>query len=55
MEPVHVEPFGQDQKILHHCLVCGHEQRNKIVPEDDFEAVLKLQEAANRKKFYLGK
>lgn len=55
MEPVGIEPFGQSWKILHRCVVCGHERKNKVASEDDFEAVLALQQAANRKRFYAGR
>ena len=52
MEPVGIEPFGQGWKILHRCRMCGHERKNKVVEADDFEAVLALQQKANKKRFY---
>ena len=52
MEPMSVEPFGHSWKIVQRCQVCGHERKNKIVPEDNFEAVLALQQRANKKRFY---
>lgn len=42
MEPVFIEPEKGGQKLTHQCVVCGHEKKNKVVPEDDFEAILKL-------------
>lgn len=55
MAPVGIEPFGHGWKILHRCQTCGHERKNKVVAADDFEAVLALQRAANRKRFYTGR
>lgn len=40
MEPVGVEQPGQEYKLIHRCTKCGIEKKNKVVPEDDFEAVL---------------
>lgn len=52
MEPVGIEPFGQSWKILHRCLVCRYERKNKVLVGDNFDAILGLQQAANRKRFY---
>lgn len=52
MEPIGIEPFGQSWKILHRCVKCRHERKNKVIVEDDFEAVLALQQKANKKRFY---
>lgn len=52
MEPVTVEPFGGSWKILHRCVICGHERKNKMVAADEFKAVVALQEKANHKRFY---
>lgn len=40
MKPVGVEQNGQEYKLLHYCKKCGIVKRNKVVSEDDFEAVL---------------
>lgn len=42
-----MEPIGIDQKrgeyiILHKCIVCGYEKRNKTVDEDNFDEILKV-------------
>lgn len=52
MEPIAIEPFGDSWKILHRCLSCGYERKNRIVEADEFDAVLALQEKANKKRFY---
>lgn len=43
MEPIGIEPFGKSWKILHRCLVCQYERKNKIVEADEFSAILALQ------------
>ncbi len=52
MEPISIEPFGQSWKILHRCLKCQYERKNKVGESDDFEAILALQRRANQKRFY---
>ncbi|MBN8548848.1 MAG: RNHCP domain-containing protein [Deltaproteobacteria bacterium] len=42
MQPVAVEVKGTQYTILHRCLTCGFERRNRSVAEDDFEALLKV-------------
>lgn len=42
-----MEPIGIDSKrgqyiILHKCLSCGHEKKNKSVAEDNFDSILKV-------------
>lgn len=42
-----MEPVGVDQKngiffIIHRCVKCGYEKRNKTSREDDFEKVINL-------------
>ncbi|KKQ96247.1 MAG: hypothetical protein UT22_C0036G0002 [Parcubacteria group bacterium GW2011_GWC2_39_11] len=45
MSPVGVEQEGQEYKLLHRCAKCGIVKRNKVVPEDDFDEVLKVAKA----------
>lgn len=52
MEPMGIEPFGHGWKIFHRCRICGYERKNRVVEADDFEAVLALQQKANKKRFY---
>ena len=40
MEPVGVETIGGEQRILHRCIKCGFERKNKVGEGDDFDAVL---------------
>ena len=44
MEPVEVEREGDGYVILHRCVACGHEKRNKAAPEDDFDILLSLSQ-----------
>ncbi|MGB7957279.1 MAG: RNHCP domain-containing protein [Minisyncoccia bacterium] len=42
-----MEPIGAEQKngawvILHRCVKCGFERKNKTVPEDDFDVMLRI-------------
>ena len=52
MEPINIEPFESGWKILHRCIKCGHERKNRVVEGDEFSAVLALQQKANKKRFY---
>jgi len=40
MEPAIVEIEAGESVLTHRCATCGHEKRNKVVPEDDYEKVL---------------
>lgn len=44
MAPIRVELFEGSFKILHRCLRCNHEKKNRTVPEDDFDALLRVTE-----------
>ena len=44
MVPLRVEPFEGSFKILHRCVRCGHEKKNRTAPEDDFNALLQITE-----------
>ena len=35
-----VEVKGAEQYIVHRCVVCGHTRRNKVSPNDNFNAIL---------------
>lgn len=40
MKPVGVEQKNQEYRIIHRCIKCGAEKRNKVVKEDDFKMVI---------------
>lgn len=42
MKPLRLEMKGQEYSIVHQCETCGFERKNKVVPEDSYEAVLAL-------------
>lgn len=42
MEPIGVELKHGEYVILHRCVLCGFEKRNKMAKDDNFEAVLRL-------------
>ena len=43
MEPVHIELKNGDYSILQRCVSCGHERRNKVVADDNFDVILQIQ------------
>lgn len=42
MEPIRIENKGKEYSIVHKCLSCGEERKNKVQDNDDFEEVLKI-------------
>lgn len=45
MKSSHIEQKGQDWIILHTCLTCGYQKKNKVAPDDDREAIIELVKA----------
>lgn len=49
MAPVGYLAKGGEGRILHRCVICGHERENRVAEADDPEALLRLaKEAADR-------
>lgn len=42
MKPIGFETKGQEYTIIHRCLNCGFERKNKFSDKDNFEVLLKL-------------
>jgi len=43
MEPIGLEiKNGGETTILHRCIICGHERRNRTSSNDDPEVVIRL-------------
>lgn len=42
MKPQDFELRGEERRITHRCVTCGHTKSNKTSPEDNFELLLKL-------------
>ena len=42
MQPIGIEPNGQEYNIIHKCQKCGIIRKNKTSVDDDFEEILKL-------------
>jgi hypothetical protein len=42
MKPVSIEKKGSDFVILHKCVVCGFERKNKVVEGDEWGEVLRV-------------
>ena len=51
MAPVRIESGKDSYAIIHRCIKCGYEKRNKVSPADDFSMVVEIQRAfaASRK------
>lgn len=42
MKPLRLEMKGQEYSIIHHCEKCDFERKNKVLPQDNYEALLAL-------------
>lgn len=42
MEPVSLKQEGTGYILIHRCVKCGHEKRNRSSEKDDFEALLEF-------------
>jgi len=49
MEPVGVELKGEEYVILHRCVSCGFEKRNKAAKDDNFDAILLLSSSSGNR------
>jgi len=45
MKPSQIEQKGQEWILLHVCLSCGYQKKNKVAVEDDREAIIELAKA----------
>lgn len=43
MRPIYVSYVKNEEYILHKCVKCGFERKNKIQPDDSIEAMAKIQ------------
>jgi hypothetical protein len=50
MEPVDIYLRKQDWIITHRCQTCGKKRNNRVLENDNFEEVIKLEKAINEKK-----
>jgi len=42
MEPTSAFLEGGEWQVLHYCLSCGHEKKNRLAPNDNVDALLAL-------------
>jgi hypothetical protein len=42
MEPIKIEVKSKEYTIIHKCVKCGEEKRNKAVKEDNFQMILQI-------------
>lgn len=47
MRPIYVSYTSKDPYILHKCLVCGFERKNKIQSNDSIDMMIKIQSNSN--------
>lgn len=47
MEPKSIETNGGTQIIIHQCVQCNHQKRNKTSKEDDFNVILEIMHKQN--------
>lgn len=45
MKPSQIEQKGQEWIILHTCLSCSYQKKNKVAVEDDRESIIELAKA----------
>jgi rubrerythrin len=57
MRPIRVEGSssaardGKEYSIIHVCEKCGHEKKNRVAPDDDFNVLAKISAAYQSLKF----
>ncbi|MBI3632413.1 MAG: RNHCP domain-containing protein [Candidatus Vogelbacteria bacterium] len=42
MEPSRFEKDGGEEALVHRCMACGHEKRNKLSQNDNYDKVISL-------------
>lgn len=42
MEPHKFEKDGEEESIIHKCIICGHKKRNKLSKDDNYDKVISL-------------
>lgn len=50
MEPVGMEVMGGEYTILHRCISCGFEKRNKASKDDNFDVILRLSSCPTKRQ-----
>ena len=50
MRPIRVEFEKGEYVLVHHCERCSALRRNRVVPEDDFDEVIKVKEQENKRR-----
>jgi len=45
MKPIRIDKKGNDYSVLTKCVSCGHERMNRVLPDDDFEAVIAISKS----------
>ncbi len=52
MEPIAVEVKGKEHIILHRCVLCGFERRNKAAKNDNFNIIIQLSNHPIKKRLH---
>lgn len=50
MEPISVEHKNDDYILTQRCTVCGHEKRNKMAKNDNFDAAIAISKKSDIKR-----
>lgn len=48
MKPIRVEKGDREYVIIHQCIKCGYEKRNKTNEKDNFEEIIKISNSLIR-------
>lgn len=48
MEPKNIETEGDIHIIIHQCIQCNYQKRNRVSKEDDFDVILELMRTKNK-------
>lgn len=49
MEPISVEEKGGEYSLTHKCQKCGHQKKNKIAPNDNFDEIVEISKLFPKK------
>lgn len=50
MEPISIEQKRDEYIITHRCEKCGYEKRNKSIPTDNFDEILKISHTSAERR-----
>jgi len=42
MKPVSLDKIGKEEKIIHRCVLCSYEKKNKLSKDDNYDKVIAI-------------